>query len=217
MIRPTEAQTVILTGQSNAGTGANHADPLPDPADQGWHILARDASGDPVSLRTTGYGPEVGMFQAQRPTLLTRMAHYAVGGQPITDWMSGGTDYSQACADIITAMNWQPPSVLVFVQGEADAQVEALADAYQANLTGLVNQWRNRWNANLPIVIVLLSSDSGHAFAATVRAAQIAVAAADPLIATVDSTGIPKHDVSHYTGPGQIILGHAVAAAAGLV
>jgi hypothetical protein len=214
---PDSDVTVILTGQSNAGTGSDHSDALPSPMLQVWHAMARDTSGDTLTHLATGYGPEVGILQAARPTRCIKLVHYAVGGQPITSWKPGGTDYSQTCEDIQDAMGWTDPPVLVFVHGEADAQVEVQADAYGANLTSAIAGWRIRWGAGLEVVLVLLASDSGWPYASTVRAAQLAVAAADSLVTTVDSTGIPKHDTSHYTGAGQVTLGRLVAAAANLL
>lgn len=164
----------------------------------------------------------------------TRVAilKYANGGTDLkTQWKAGGTattsgdgpeyvTFQQTVTSGLAALAAAYPLAtldlqsMVWMQGESDA-VASSSNLYQANLTSFIADVRATYGASLPFVIARLSSlqtalDAGHLNA--VRAAQDAVAAADPRTAvfSTDSFGI-KADNLHFTGGGQQAMGSAFA------
>ena len=103
---------------------------------------------------------------------------------------------------------------MVWMQGESDATA-ATAGTYQANLTAFIADIRATYGSSLPFVIGRLSSKQTAIDAAslnTVRAAQDAVAAADPRtgIFSTDELSM-KSDNLHFDADGQQTMGGSFA------
>lgn len=104
---------------------------------------------------------------------------------------------------------------MVWMQGESDAMDNSWAAAYQTNLTGFIADVRATYGAGLPFVIGRLSTTQTY-FDATrlnqVRAAQDAVAAADPRTAIIytETFGL-RSDNIHFNTNGQLAMGDAFA------
>lgn len=103
---------------------------------------------------------------------------------------------------------------MVWLQGESDA-VAGLSASYQTNLTTFIADVRATYGTSLPFVIARLSSKQtalNSAYLNAVRAAQDAVAAADPRTAvfSTDDFGL-RTDNLHFDGSGQQAIGSAFA------
>lgn len=103
-----------------------------------------------------------------------------------------------------------------WMQGEADAQGNdtTMADAYQANLTRFIATVRaGAADPSLPFVFGRITTF--WPYNVQVRAAQQAVAAADPLTALVNTDDLPLQagDSAHFTNDGEYTLGQRMAQA----
>lgn len=113
--------------------------------------------------------------------------------------MPGATDgrgifaASMARLDADIAIYGRPPAGEIFVQGETDASDATDAASYQANLTAYIAAVRaHLGNASFPFFITQLNPNLASAsFIAMVRAAQIAVAAADSNVVLVSLDDYP--------------------------
>jgi hypothetical protein len=108
--------------------------------------------------------------------------------------------------------------VVVWIQGEADAQTVADAQEYQQKLTGLIALFRSSWPSSRWVVSRLnddfVNSIYHPQATATVQAAEAAVVAGDSLTALVDPSAIAlSSDHTHYTTQGYLQLGHLYASA----
>ena len=104
---------------------------------------------------------------------------------------------------------------MFWMQGESDAISLDSANAYQANLTAFIADCRAAFNApQMPFVLGRINQVAGWAYGPTVRAAEVAVADADPLADWVDTDALPLFvDNVHYTGTGEVTLGNEMATA----
>jgi hypothetical protein len=192
----------------------------------------------PGLSETSQFGPEILLgrrladLHASEAGTRVAIIKYANGGTNLnTQWKAGGTattsgdgpeyvTFQQTVTSGIAALAAAYPLAtldfqsMVWMQGESDA-VSASSSLYQANLTAFIADVRSTYGASLPFVIARLSSqqtaiDPVHLSA--VRAAQDAVAAADPRTAvfSTDSFGI-KADNLHFSGAGQQAMGSAFA------
>lgn len=193
----------------------------------------------PGLSETSQFGPEIllgrRLADLHESETNTRVAiiKYANGGTTLaTHWKGGGdatttndgTDYltfQQTVTEGLAALAAAYPLAtldlqsMVWLQGESDA-VSGLASSYQNNLTTFISDVRATYGASLPFVIARLSIQQTNLNAthlATVRAAQDAVAAADPRTAifSTDDFGL-KADALHFDGSGQQSIGSAFAA-----
>ncbi len=144
------------------------------------------AGGDAT---TTGDGPEYVAFQQ---TVTSGLAALAAA-------------YPQATLDL---------QAMVWMQGESDA-VASSSGLYQDNLTAFIADVRATYGASLPFIIARLSSKQtalNSVHLGVIRAAQDAVAAADPRtsVFSTDDFGI-KPDNLHFNGSGQQSMGGAFA------
>lgn len=103
---------------------------------------------------------------------------------------------------------------MFWMQGESDATVLEWANAYQANLTAFIADCRAAFNApQMPFVLGRINQVAGWTYGPTVRAAEVAVADADPLADWVNTDALPLFvDLVHYTGTGEVTLGDDMAA-----
>ncbi|MEL6816251.1 MAG: sialate O-acetylesterase [Cyanobacteria bacterium J06598_3] len=111
---------------------------------------------------------------------------------------------------------------MVWMQGESDVWVPGFAEQYEENLAVLVSDVRSRYGETLPIAIGLIRGDlptDDSEPLRQVRAAQRAIATADPYTTLVNTdalgTGaaVLQSDAVHYNAAGQVLLGKAFAAA----
>ena len=120
-------------------------------------------------------------------------------------------------------LGYLPPGTrnrgVIWIQGECDSNVPEYAPLYQANLLELIAKKREDLGIrHLPFYIVMVSSGVPYADVATIRAAQIAVAATDPDIRLIDPDN-PKWgaswsyqgDLVHYTPAGYQFAGEVIA------
>jgi hypothetical protein len=104
---------------------------------------------------------------------------------------------------------------MFWMQGESDATNLDWANAYEANLTAFIAECRTAFNAPLmPFVLGRINLLPGLAYVETVRAAEVAVADADPLTEWVDTDALPLFiDNLHFTAAGEVTLGDDMASA----
>ena len=108
---------------------------------------------------------------------------------------------------------------MVWMQGESDAHVEAMALSYQSNLTAFIAGVRQDFAAaDLPFVLGRIYTGTGTSsgnsrFADKVRTAQVTVAEQDPHAAWVDLDGLDQQESGvEFNGPGTIEMGKRFAA-----
>lgn len=162
------------------------------------------------------FGPELSMARTIRDSIdildsKVVVIKYAVGGSTLyghwkgdgtADTASDGSIYKTFQSTVnagITAIQTKYPDHEVeiigmgWVQGESDALNAggANAAAYQANLTTFIADVRATFGANMVFVLSRLSTNqSDNAYWPTIRAAQAAVAAADPRVVATETEGI---------------------------
>jgi len=169
----------ILAGQSNAGSlYASHAvQQLLAGSGNGYIALSYNQGGTPLAASIT-------------------QPDWSASGQP-----DSGELTAQMIAGVRAALSSTPGAYvagIVWVQGEGDASQEERAAAYAGNLQALIALWRAEFGAEVTVAVVALSENMpagqpGGAYAdhwATVRAAQFAVAEADPLITLIDPDAV---------------------------
>jgi len=192
----------------------------------------------PGLTETSQFGPDImlgrrlaDLYKAETGTRVA-IIRYANGGTNLnTQWKGGGDAttagdgseyviFQQTVTQGLAALAAAYPSAtrelqsMVWLQGESDA-VSGLSNLYQANLTAFIADVRSTYGASLPFVIARLSSKQTAlttSYLNEVRAAQDAVAAADPRTAlfTTDSYGI-KSDNLHFDGSAQQAIGSGFA------
>ena len=196
----------------------------------------------PGLSETSQFGPEIRLGRRYADIYAgeegTRVAiiKYANGGTNLhTQWKPGGDAttngdgpeyvvFQNTATSGLAALAAAHPNAtielvaFVWMQGESDADNDAGANAYQANLAAFISDVRATYGASLPFLISRLSAGQTAINAtrlATVCAAQDAVAAADPLtgILDTDSFGM-KSDNLHFDGAGQMAMGSGFAAEA---
>lgn len=181
----------------------------------------------PGLSETGGFGPEItcGRYLADELAdgITTRIAiiKYANGGTNLySQWAGGGTGttsgdgseyvrFQQTVTAGLAALASTYPNAaielvgMVWLQGESDSGTQAVN--YQTNLTNFIADVRLTYGADLRFVVIRLSDgQTAVGSLATIRAAQTAVAEADPLTGLVNSDGFGmKSDNLHFNGLGQ--------------
>jgi len=222
----------IFAGQSNmvgiGSTGstlpANLRTPRKDA--QFWDRSAGAWSTTPV-LPNGVYGPEVSALRRladklHRPVLGVKVAENSTS--LATDWNPSSPNgyYAQMRSVVSDALLARVkgeglPEVAGFfwMQGEADAQQAATAEAYSANLNRLISQVRTDFSADrLPFVIgrIRVNNPATEIGDNEVRAAEDQAAAHDPNVKTVSTDDLTRiADFLHFDGPGLIALGNRFA------
>ena len=195
------------------------------------------------------FGPEIGLGH----TLATRLAlispgttlaivKYAKGGSSLqNDWRSGGDAtasgdgphyfvFQRVARDALATLRIQNPDAsitpigLVWIQGETDADTDAAAASYGANLAAFLNDVRSTLHdPSLPLVVARLSDnqlalitpEEGRLLRhQQVRKAQTRFSETSTRIQMVDTDG-PEFtflpDRLHFDAAGQLALGTACA------
>ena len=187
----------------------------------------------PGMSETSAFGPEITFgrdmadYYSGAPTVAVAIIKYANGGTNLhTQWAAGGDAtttgdgseyviFQNTVASGLAAISAANPGDTVQVmgmiwhQGESDAGSAATASAYQANLTGFIADLRATYGAALPFVIGEIADNGGNY--TTIRAAQAAVASADPLTGFVDVDTFDMKDALHFNAAGQMDLGSGFA------
>ncbi len=231
---------VLLGGQSNAdGRAAASGLPtspvnLQQPQDD-----VDFYEGSLTTLRPfTEFGPEITLGRrlsdnlADDPKTRVAIIKYAVGGTDLySDWVAGGdgstsgdgpnyVTFQGRVTNGMAALAAAYPNAaieidgMLWVQGERDAGT-AEASNYETNLTNFIADIRLTYEPDLWFIVSRLSSGQTAVNAgglATVRAAQSAIAAADPLTALLDTDGFDmKTDNLHFDAVGQQQIGNGAA------
>jgi hypothetical protein len=103
-----------------------------------------------------------------------------------------------------------------WMQGEADATVESWALAYEDNLTHFIGRVRDQYGTpDRPFSLGLIHCEGLCAYRAEVRAAQAAVATADPAVTAIETEDLERYpwDGWHYQGSGVRTIGTRLAQA----
>jgi hypothetical protein len=192
----------------------------------------------PGLSETSQFGPEIllgsrlAAIHAHEPGTRVAIIKYANGGTNLhTQWKAGGNEtttgdgpeyvtFQQTVTAGRAAINAKYPNAtleldsMVWMQGESDATA-ATAGAYQANLTAFIADVRATYGASLPFMIGRLSNLQTNLDATarnTVRAAQDAIATADPYTGIISTDGFGmKTDNLHFDAAGQQAMGSAFA------
>lgn len=194
----------------------------------------------PGLSETSQFGPEILVgsrladIHAHESGTRVAIIKYANGGTNLhTQWKAGGDatttgdgpeylTFQQTVTAGRAALAAKYPMAtleldsMVWMQGESDVDAGAAATGvYQANLTAFIADLRATYDSSLPFIIGRLSSSQTALDAtglATVRAAQDAVAAADPRTGIISTDGLSmKSDNLHFSAAGQQALGSAFA------
>lgn len=231
----------LLGGQSNAaGRGDSSGLPTSPVNLQQAQEDVDFYDGAPLTtLRPRSqFGPEITLGRRLSESIGspddTRVAilKYGVGGTSLkTDWKPGGdattagdgpryVSFQQVVADGLAALGTAYPDAtieiegMLWVQGERDAR-DLDHGEYETNLNNFIADVRETYGAGLPFVVMRLASGQTNLPAvglAGVRAAQTAVAAADPRVPLVDSDGFSlQSDALHFDALGQQQLGETSA------
>ncbi|MEM6451747.1 MAG: DUF4347 domain-containing protein [Cyanobacteria bacterium P01_D01_bin.105] len=226
-----EVSVYLLGGQSNmVGLASNSNLPpalaAPYPAVQIWQVDSQNFSDlRPGFAGPSGnwaeFGPELAFGRgidgfADEEVYLIK---HAQGSTNLAeDWDPDGDNNTQydifvdRVSDALGYLDSQNVSYdvegMLWMQGEFDAFVPEFANAYEANLTAFIEDMRSRYGADMKFAIGRLWDP----FAVTVKNAQDAVAAADPLnfIVNTDDFDILPDGV-HYSATGQLDLGNGFA------
>jgi hypothetical protein len=161
--------------------------------------------GEPRAEFGTGGGPAVhhGLEAAFLRELAAagataRFAKHGLNGTSISSWLDTHADeLIDQCA-----ANSLDPDVFIWMQGAADAQSQAAADAYRDRLAELVGRLREAWGEDLFVVVVgLRTEEAPYPYAEDIRTHQreFAEADSDAVYLDVSAAGLQADGV-HMTG-----------------
>lgn len=173
------------------------------------------------------FGRELASLYPDEQCLLIK---YAVGGTdlfsqwttptgPNGEFPNGGPLWNQlkltidnALAGLLAAGYEYNVEAFLWMQGESDADKQFRANAYASKLTNFIASMRSHTaKPNLPFILARIR-DAGQPHAATVRAAQVNVANAQPWTCWFDTDDLPfLPDGIHYDDPSMIVLGQRFA------
>lgn len=192
----------------------------------------------PGLSESSQFGPEIVLgsrladLYASETGTRVAIIKYANGGTNLhTQWKGGGNatttgdgpeyvTFQQTVTAGLAALAAKYPMAtvdldsMVWMQGESDATASA-AGNYQANITAFITDLRATYGLSLPFVICRLSSQQtsiDSTWLNTLRAAQDAVAAADPRTGIISSDDFGmKSDNLHFDAAGQQAMGGSFA------
>ncbi len=99
----------------------------------------------------------------------------------------------------------------VWLQGENDALDQTSANAYEKNLTNLIEDIRAKVNvSDLPVILPLIAVQSIWPYNSTVRAADVAVKQKLKNVDTLDTKGFPSDGI-HFKAAGHMKIGTIAA------
>lgn len=231
---------VLLAGQSNAcglapysGLPASVSSPFTsvdvycggdvDPAKAGaWLALA----GGFGYTGHTAFGPEltfgIDIESYYRGTNWAIIKHGVGGTALATDWdPTTGATYAAFVATVAAGLaaigEEYEVAGMLWMQGESDGMTLAYANAYATNLAAFIAAVRALVSRpRLPFAIAKINTYTDWPYAATVRAAQDAVAAADPLVTAFEAADLTQiAPGGHFDTDGMVTLGQRFAVALG--
>lgn len=140
-------------------------------------------------------------------------------GSLYTNWIDKMLQFKRGC---FNADGVNPSTkFIVWDQGEKDGRVEANANAYETNLTNLINNVRTALGETIPFILPLFNTDIAGApvnpvdFWATVQAAKVTVSGALTAVYTVAMEDAEMDtDLIHYTPAGYVTRSTNILAAA---
>jgi len=229
----------VLSGQSNmAGRGGVHhrrwdgvvpPEGTPDPSIQrlsaslDWEEAREPLHADIDTTKTCGVGPGMVFARAVLPCLQEDalgegartgigLVPCAVGGTAIREWARGERLYEQMVCRARVAAGYGEIEVVLWYQGESDAESDAATAAYRRNIEGLIANVRaDLGMPQLPFIQVALASGDKRNID-KVRSAQFSVNL--PNVVTVDAMGLAlNEDNMHLTTESQVKLGNMLAEA----
>lgn len=174
------------------------------------------------------FGPELGFghrLAEAFPGETIYLVKYAVGGTNLHEqWNPETGAHFETFAEVTSRALGELDSLgvdftleaMLWTQGERDTRFVNMADAYEENLPAFIEAVRIDQHApEMPFFLSRLSSqqtDLPAATLATVRAAQQATAAADPLAIMIDTDAFGMGtDNLHFNTAGMLALGEAFA------
>ena len=238
-VPPDRKRIYLLGGQSNmVGVGLNTELPaqlqLPQPNVQ----IYAAGQVDPCDANSWGdlrpglgfneycFGPEITFgrdMDAEQPGDGIILIKYSVGGTSLwSDWHApdinypnGGPQYEAFMNTVTTALGelslgYDPNIVgMIWMQGESDSSDLERAQAYEQNLTNLIQSIRSDLGVpNMPFVIGQISNQYGYTYGSIVQQAQYNVSQTLPNTALVITEDLTLNsDNIHYDAAGQIALG----------
>jgi hypothetical protein len=168
----------------------------------------------------SSFGPEIGFGSSITigyPKQQIGLIKLGIDGTSIGSWSNTG--YYKQLMDLIKECSKTRKidiTGVVWMQGESDAMTQRLADSYQKNLMTLIAKLRaDCKKPALPFVCGRISSSlppTHFPYLQTVRTAQDLSKSERAIM--VDTDDLPTYDDDvHFTGKGQLILGHRFALA----
>ncbi len=178
------------------------------------------------------FGPEVTFGRAMqdaRPEVA--LIKHAVGGTDLAYCWDAGAFTADTAQGECYAGFWATVSAallaleaagvdheiagMAWMQGESDAITESYALDYEDNLTVFIDRVRQDVETpDMPLALGLIDCRAHCPYRDTVRAAQQAVADADPLVYAVETEDLPQNaDALHFDASGMRTLGERLAAA----
>ena len=220
-----EVEAVLLLGQSNM-VGYDTTAPAM-PLDSRVWFWTGHAGGSwwwqaAEPLHSVGYGPGTDFGKhllATRPDVGSVMLiPCAVGGTTADRWTAGGDLYAR-CLSLAAASGLRPTGALYY-QGESDATVLGVPDAWPARFAGLVNGLRAEYG-DIPVVYAQLGQ-AGSTYEATfphwARVKQHQAGVSLPRVAMVRTDDLAIFDGLHLAWYSEMALGQRMARAyAGLL
>uniref|UniRef100_A0A0D9W337 Sialate O-acetylesterase domain-containing protein n=1 Tax=Leersia perrieri TaxID=77586 RepID=A0A0D9W337_9ORYZ len=227
----------VLSGQSNmAGRGGVHhrhwdgvvpPECAPTPsvlrltAALDWAEAREPLHADIDTAKTCGVGPGMAFARSVLPRLDppgsgVGLVPCAVGGTAIREWARGERLYDQMVRRARAAADCGEIEAVLWYQGESDADSDAAAAAYGANMERLIANVREDLGMpHLPFIQVALASGNKRNIE-KVRKAQLGINL--PNVVTVDAIGLSlNEDHLHLTTESQVKLGEMLAQAYGLL
>ncbi len=115
----------------------------------------------------------------------------------------------------LTSAGYAPEiSGMLWLQGESDAFNQAMANAYEANLTALIRDVRGLYGVNLPFVIGGIGDTvGGMNYRSSVLGAQANIANTLPHVAFFNNDDINTERELHFTGDDMMVIGERFAGA----
>ncbi len=191
-------------------------------------------SSDYSSGSATYFGPEVSFGRAMadaQPQREVYLIKHAVGGTDLAEYWYPGSDdgdptmgegyrvWLQTVREGLDALADEGVAYeiagMIWMQGESDATYDLWAAAYQVNLTHLIDRVREDVGVqDLPFSLGLIDGRDLAAYRDQVRAAQQAVADADPAVHAFETEDLGTYptDGWHYQGTGMRVMGERFAA-----
>lgn len=197
-------------------------------------ILASETGGGFLQPRLNAngrsrarFGPEIGFGeQISLRSQKQAIVKFSRNGTSLNNhWRPGGalrnsffSFADQAIADI-AMLGFQPRVAgVIWVQGEGDANSEAVAGRYRRNLENFSGQIRTHFGSpDLPFLLNIAHADLDRPFTSTLRAQQTSFIEADPNAYGVSGDDLTIPDDVHFDTDSHLALGRRLGALANAV